>query len=50
MALSDVQIRKATPLEKDYKLTDGGGLYLLVTSKGPNCGDWPTGLPRNRKP
>lgn len=34
MALSDVQIRKATPLEKDYKITDGSGLYLLVTSKG----------------
>lgn len=32
--LSDIQIRNAKPKEADYKLTDGGGLYLLVTSTG----------------
>ncbi|MHC1698736.1 MAG: tyrosine-type recombinase/integrase [Geobacteraceae bacterium] len=34
MALKDIQIKTAKPKEKDYKLTDGGGLYLLVTSGG----------------
>ena len=30
MALSDLQIRKAPIREKPYKLSDGGGLFLLV--------------------
>lgn len=32
--LSDKQIRAATPKERDYKLTDGEGLFLLVTKNG----------------
>jgi integrase len=32
--LSDVQINKAKPQNKEYKLSDGGGLYLLVTVSG----------------
>jgi len=32
--LTDLQIKKAKPKEKDYKLSDGGGLYLLVTPSG----------------
>jgi len=32
--LSDAQVSKAKPAEKDYKLSDGGGLYLLVTTTG----------------
>jgi len=32
--LSDVKVRNAKPKEKDYKLADGGGLYLLVSSTG----------------
>jgi len=32
--LSDTQIRKAKPAEKDYKLSDGGGMFLLVTKLG----------------
>lgn len=32
--LSDVQINKAKPKDKDYKLTDGGGLFLLLTPSG----------------
>jgi len=32
--LSDVKVRNAKPREKDYKLADGGGLYLLVTTTG----------------
>jgi integrase len=32
--LTATQIKQAKPKEKDYKLTDGGGLYLLVTKSG----------------
>ena len=28
--LSDTKIRNAKPFEKEYKLFDGGGLFLLV--------------------
>lgn len=34
MALSDIQIRSARPNAKPYKLFDGGGLHLAVTSAG----------------
>jgi integrase len=34
MPLTDTAIRNAKAEEKDRKLTDGGGLYLFVTSKG----------------
>jgi len=32
--LSDTKIKQAKPIDKDYKLSDGGGLYLLVTKRG----------------
>jgi integrase len=32
--ITDVQVRNAKASEKDYKLSDGGGMYLLVTSSG----------------
>ena len=32
--LTDLAVRKATPRDKAYKLSDGGGLYLLVTKAG----------------
>jgi len=32
--LTQLQIRNAKPKEKAYKLTDGGGLYLEVTTAG----------------
>jgi len=32
--LTDAQCRKAAPHDKDYKLSDSGGLYLFVTTKG----------------
>ncbi|SFV63726.1 Phage integrase [hydrothermal vent metagenome] len=32
--LTATQIKQAKPKEKDYKLSDGGGLYLLVTKSG----------------
>lgn len=37
MALTDVEVKKAAPREKDYKLSDAGGcsgLYVLVKSTG----------------
>jgi integrase len=34
MALTDIQIRSAKPKGKDYKLTDGHGLFLLVATTG----------------
>ncbi len=34
MALTNNEIKKAKPRERDYKLSDGKGLYLLVTAKG----------------
>lgn len=32
--LTDLAVRRATPRDKPYKLSDGGGLYLLVTTAG----------------
>jgi integrase len=32
--LSDIQVKNTKPKEIDYKLADGGGLYLLVTTTG----------------
>jgi integrase len=34
MPLTDTRIRKAKPTAKAYKLSDGGGMYLLVTPDG----------------
>ncbi len=30
MALTDIKVRAAKPADKQYKLTDGGGIHLLV--------------------
>nr|WP_230589562.1 Arm DNA-binding domain-containing protein [Bordetella hinzii] len=32
--LTDIKVRTAKPGEKNYKLADGGGLYLLVKADG----------------
>lgn len=32
--LSDIQVKNAKAQEKEYKIFDGGGLYLLVTTSG----------------
>jgi len=32
-ALTATQIKQAKPKDKDYKLSDGGGLYLLITKR-----------------
>jgi hypothetical protein len=31
MPLTDLQVKNAKPKEKNYKLSDGSGLYLLIT-------------------
>jgi len=35
--LTDTAVKQAPAKEKDYKLTDGGGLYLLVKANGSKC-------------
>lgn len=37
MALSDVKVRNAKPEGKQVKLSDGDGMYLLVTPNGGKC-------------
>ena len=32
--LTDTEIKKAKPKDKDYKLSDGENLYLVVKSNG----------------
>ena len=34
MKLTDAQIRNAKPRDKQYKLTDGQGMYLLIKPNG----------------
>ena len=34
MALTELQVKQAKPKEKDYKLSDGKGMFLLVTKTG----------------
>lgn len=34
MSLTDTKVKNAKPLDKEYKLTDGFGMFLRVTSKG----------------
>lgn len=34
LPLSELQIKNAKPKEKDYKLSDGAGLFLLITPTG----------------
>jgi len=37
MILADVKARNAKPGEKQVKLSDGGGMYLLITPAGGKC-------------
>ncbi|HVZ05381.1 Arm DNA-binding domain-containing protein, partial [Hyphomicrobium sp.] len=34
MPLTDTAVRNAKPLAKPYKLSDGGGLHLLIQTNG----------------
>ena len=38
--LTDTAIRRATPSERDYKMADGRGLFLLVTAAGGKLWRW----------
>jgi Arm DNA-binding domain len=40
MALTDTEIRKTKPMEKPYRLPDGGGRFLLVTHAGGKLWRW----------
>lgn len=38
--LNDLQIKRAKPKEKSYKLSDGNGLFLLITPSGGKLWRW----------
>ncbi len=40
MALTDTEIRRSKPAEKPYKMSDSGGLHLLVTPSGGRLWRW----------
>jgi len=40
MALTDIAVRKAKPADKAFRMPDGGGLYLLVTTGGSKLWRW----------
>lgn len=40
MPLTDTAVKKAKPGPKPVKLSDGKGLYLLVTDKGSKLWRW----------
>ncbi len=44
MALTDTEIRKSKPLEKDYQKSVGKGLSLVIRSKGTKHGVMNLGL------
>tara|TARA_B100001179_G_scaffold138931_1_gene100184 strand:+ start:241 stop:411 length:171 start_codon:yes stop_codon:yes gene_type:complete len=42
--LTELSIKQAKRKEKQYKLTDGEGMYLRVTPMVPSTGNYNTGL------
>ena len=40
MALTELQVRNARPKDKNYRLSDGHGLYLLITTMGGKLWRW----------
>jgi integrase len=40
MGLTDTEVRKAKPTDKSYKMSDGGGLHLLVMPTGGKLWRW----------
>lgn len=34
MPLTDTAVRQSKPKERSYKLSDGGGMYLLINQPG----------------
>jgi hypothetical protein len=48
MALNDVKVRNAKPAQKQIKLSDTDGMYLLVTPAGGKCWRLKYRVPRYR--
>src|SRR3974390_443881 len=40
LALTDTEIRRSKPTDRPYKLSDGGGLHLLITPAGGKLWRW----------
>ncbi|MBC2716038.1 MAG: DUF4102 domain-containing protein [Desulfobacteraceae bacterium] len=49
MPLTDVKVKNAKAKEKQYKLSDKNGLYLLVTPSGGKCWRFDYRFERKRK-
>lgn len=49
MALTDTVIRKAKARKAAYCMSDGGGLYLLITSNGGKLWRWKSRFERREK-
>ena len=49
MSFTDYKVKNSKSLEKEYKLTDGFGMFLLVTPKGPKYGKWLTASERSKE-
>ena len=47
--LNDREIKNAKPGEKDYRLSDGGGLYLVVKTSGRKLWRWSYEFNRKEK-
>ena len=37
MALTELEVKKAKPIDKPKKLADSGGMYLLIQTSGSKC-------------
>jgi hypothetical protein len=49
MPLTEFQIRSLAPREKPYKVTDDGGLHLLVQTSGSRLWRWIYRVPGSRQ-
>ncbi len=47
--LSDLEVKNAQPGKKEYRLSDGGGLYLVVTPNGGKLWRWSNEFNRKEK-
>src|SRR5947199_10656390 len=49
MALTDLAVRNAKPRSRPIKLSDGGGLHLLINHPAASSGGWHTDSTADRK-
>jgi hypothetical protein len=47
--LKDIALRNIRPVSKPKKLSDGGGLHLLVQQMAASCGGWRIDLRADRR-